>query len=236
MQGEIAAWSGPALDRFSFLLLGESRLEGDSVTLTRQPDSFVVGGIAQRLPLMLGQAPGLHVAVGFRIESAGTPGDGMAIVFHASADGPQALGTDGGGIGYQGLKPCFAVELDTATVDSSELRTPHVAMISDCQPSEQGAAMLSLAGDPLDGRDWILSVDWDSVSTVMDVKLTNVASSQATSIDDTVDLSNLLGSKAFVAVVAATGAFTSTHRIVSLQLRGGGVTERTLTNDVAPVP
>ncbi len=230
--GEIAPWSGPALDRFDFLLLGSARLEADGITLTRDQDVGSTGGIVQRFPVDLTQTPDLHVALRFRIESVGETGDGFAIVLHASSSGPSALGNGGGGLGYQKLMPCIAVELDTFTL-GGDLPAPHLAIMSGCTPETHGKALLSLGGDPRTGGDWVLSLDFAAPTQVFEVRLRNVSTNEEVSMLDHIDLVTLLGPKAFVAVTGATGSFTSTQWVRSLQVEGGGVSLRTLTNDVS---
>ncbi len=230
--GETAAWSALALERFGFSLLGSADLQPDGVRLTHDLVKHEVGGLAQQSALELAHEAGLHVSFGFRLQVTTSGGDGLAIILHASPQGHRALGSGGGALGYGGLSPCFAVELDTARIGDTELPAPHLAMVPQCMPEVHGPSTTALGGNPADGTDWLLSLDWDASSMLLDVNLHHVSTGHDTLMSERVDLIATLGPRAYVTVASANGEATATVAILSLSLGGGGLSARSLQNDL----
>jgi len=228
---DTGSWSAPELEQLGFSLLGSAKLQFDGVDLTRDRVGTQAGGIAQREPVELGVDPALHVTVGFRIQGGELSGDGMAIVLHASPDGYLKLGGSGGSIGYDGISPCIAIEVDIEKQVEVDLPTPHLAVMSGCHHEKHGVSSSDLGGDPTDGADWILSVDWNRVNHMLEVRLRRLdTSDEPTVLSAPIDLVQLLGARAFVLVSAATGDLSATHSVRTLHVKGGGLGARTLEN------
>jgi hypothetical protein len=225
---QTAPWSASSVDGFGFSLLGQATLEPDGVNLTHITDHGETGAIVQRQELDFALEPTLHIAADFRIQPGTTNGDGLAVMIHAGPNGYKTLGSGGGGLGYGGIEPCVAVELDTAEVAATDFPAPHLGLMLGCVPERQGPWTMNLGGDPSDGKDWILSIDWDASTTLMNIVLRNVATGHETTISEPVDLLMLLGPQAFVAVSSATGEFRSTHSLKALEVSGGGLSPRRL--------
>ncbi len=225
-------WSESALASFNFVLLGSAKIESNSIVLTDVLSKNQAGGLGQLQEVDFTRGPNLHVSVRFRIEAGEGSGDGMAIVFQSNKDGAYALGRYGGGLGYAGLVPCVAIELDTQS--DADLPAPHLAVIPDCESAAHGPSTTLLGGDPRRGGNWRWSVDWDASTTQLRVQLVDEDTGGGGLLEASVDLIAQLGSKAYVTVVAANGEATATHRITALELGGAGLTSRSLS-DAAPL-
>ena len=224
-----AVWSESELEQLGFELLGVATVDGDGVVLVR--DKNQKGGIVQTQALDLTASDALHLELGIRIESGDIPADGLALVIHASPDGPSALGLSGGGLGYGGLTPCLAVELDLFQT-AADPSVPHVTLMSDCNPDNHGPSSSPVDGNVADGKDWLLSADWSSSTKLLEVHLRSVETGHDAELLHTVDLSSVVGPQAFLAVTAATGELYATHRLTSLRLKGAGLSPRALVSAV----
>jgi hypothetical protein len=221
-------WSEGELEELGFELLGVATVDAAGVVLVGAKEQR--GAIVQTQPLDLEASDALHLEVGIRILSDDIPADGLALVIHASPNGPSTLGLGGGGLGYGGLVPCLAVELDlfqTATDPS----VPHLTLMPDCNPENHGPSSSAVDGNVADGKDWTLTMDWSSSTNVLEVHLRSVETGHDAELLHTVDLSSVIGPEAFLAVTAATGGHYATQRLTSLRLEGAGLSWRGLVTD-----
>ncbi len=216
------AWSATELARLGFELLGTAELQQGGVMLTHDVAASEAGGLVYSQPLGLAGAP-LHIALGFRIQASAQPGDGMALALHASPEGYRALGRGGGGMGYSGLTPCLSVEIDLEQQTPIDKPVPHIGFMPGCDNDVHGA-FEPVRGNPSDGADWLLTIDWDPKTTLLTASLNERDTpSNATTLSRPTDLAALLGPTAFVAITAGTGELRAAQSVRSLQLSGAGV-------------
>lgn len=228
--GIVRGWSSAAVDELGFELLGSAELVADGVQITNKDIKNKLGGLVQTQQLDLALEPELQVTLGFRITPGAMNGDGMALIFHASPDGPTRLGAGGGGLAYGGIAPCMAVELDTAEIAAADLPAPHLGLMPACNPDKHGPSTTALGGNPSDGADWSLTAHWSAETGLLDVTLLNEATGRETNLSESMDPRALVGPKLYVAVTAANGEFSATHFVRSLRVGGGGLELRTLTD------
>jgi hypothetical protein len=221
-------WSEAELEQLGFALLGVATVDAAGVVLVSAKDQR--GGIVQTQPLDLEASDALHLEVGIRIQSSDIPADGLALVIHASPNGPTTQGLGGGGLGYGGLVPCLAVELDLFQT-ASDPSVPHLTLMPDCNPDNHGPSSSAVDGNVADGKDWTLTADWSSSTKVLEVHLRSVETGHDAELLHTVDLSSVIGPEAFLAVTAATGGHYATQRLTSLKLEGAGLSWRGLVSD-----
>ncbi len=230
--GLVLDWSAGSLTQLDLALLGSAQVDAHGVALT-QDVKHRLGGLMTKQQLDLNVDSKLHLSVGFRITAGHPNGDGLALVLHASPDGPTRIGSGGGGLGYGGLSPCLAIEIDTAEIAAADLPAPHLGLMPGCNPDAHGPSTTALGGDPSDGADWTLDVVWSKAIGIMDVTLRNGATGRETSLSEPLDLTTLVGSKLFVGVMAATGEFHATHLVHRFHVSGGGAEAFTLTSSNA---
>jgi hypothetical protein len=228
--GIVLGWNSGALAQLDFALLGAAALDPDGVALTRKDVKNMIGGLVKKQQLDLSVDSSLRIALGFRITPGAMNGDGLALVLHASSDGPTRLGSGGGGLGYGGISPCLAIEIDTAEIAAADLPAPHLGLMPGCNPDDHGPSTTALGGNPSDGTDWSLEASWSSATGLLDVTLRNETTGRETKLSEPMDLLSLVGTRLFVGVMAANGEFHATHLVRRLHLAGGGIEPFTLTN------
>ena len=135
--------------------------------------------------------------------------DGIA--FLVQAVGPRALGGWGGGLGYRGIRPSVAVELD----DFRNVGDPagdHVGVVLRGNPDFHLAT--APTGIPLYGSPISVRISYDAPTH----HLTAYVGSAEPTLSATVDLATEVGGQAWAGFTGATGSATSTQDILSWRL------------------
>jgi hypothetical protein len=126
--------------------------------------------------------------------------DGIA--FLVQAVGPRALGGWGGGLGYRGIRPSVAVELDDFH-NATDPPGDHVGVVLRGNPDYHLATAAPAV--PLFGRPVDVQVSYDAPSHNLKVYVGGAAL-----LDQTVDLAGQLGGdRAWLGFTGATGDATS---------------------------
>jgi len=131
-----------------------------------------------------------------------------------------SVGGVGGGIGYAGIANSVGVEFDNWFNSGIDINSNHVGI--DLNGSVNSVASINIAeADLNDGDIWNAWVDYNSVTDLLEVRLTRSAVRPAAAIlSYTVDLATVLGSTdAYVGFTSGTGAAFANHDILSWQLR-----------------
>jgi len=131
-----------------------------------------------------------------------------------------SVGGVGGGIGYAGIANSVGVEFDNWFNSGIDINSNHVGI--DLNGSVNSVASINIAEADLNGGDiWNAWVDYNSVTDLLEVRLTRSAVRPAAAIlSYTVDLATVLGSTdAYVGFTSGTGAAFANHDILSWQLR-----------------
>ena len=128
-------------------------------------------------------------------------------------------GGGGGGIGYAGITNSVGVEFDTFN-NGEPGGGNHVGI--DLNGSVTSVTSLAIPGRFNDGAVWFAWVDYNGVTDLLEVRVSNTpARPAAATIFTTVDLPTVLGTtNAFVGFTSGTGAGGGTHEIVSWNLVG----------------
>lgn len=131
-----------------------------------------------------------------------------------------SVGGVGGGIGYAGIANSVGVEFDNWFNSGLDINSNHVGI--DLNGSVASVASTNISeADLNDGDIWNAWVDYNSVTDLLEVRLTRSAVRPAAAIlSYTVDLATVLGSTdAYVGFTSGTGAAFANHDILSWQLR-----------------
>lgn len=198
-----------------FHLNGDARLLADRIRLTPNLD-WKKGSafLEQTLP------DDYSFNAYFEFEIHG--GDGAdGLVFVVQGDGPNAIGSGGGNLGYSGIEPSIAVEFDTwgnisfdpcyGGCDSSDNhiginRNGNLASLKTARPSE------------LRSKKWHVWTDYNG--DVLEVRM-NTSDSRPDSpiITYTLDLSSIIGSdqNVWVGFTASTGRDSDYHDIFAFR-------------------
>ena len=164
----------------------------------------------------------------FRITDPGGLPDGTG---QAGADGltltlqnlsPNALGVLGGSLGYGGIAPSVAIELDTWDNGPIDAGTNHVGI--NVNGDVNSVAKVAVPGRFDDGALWTVWVDY--VGNVLEVRVSNTgARPAAPTLAHIIDIPAVLGSGvAWVGFTAATGAAWGDHDVVSWAFTCGNIT------------
>ena len=140
-------------------------------------------------------------------ESGVNPDDGIAFVIQNSSAGASALGGSGEGLGYSGISPSAALELDIYNNNSSIF--PGIALRTNGGTgSYLSASPVSLtSGHPI-------NVTLGYSSGLLSVTLTDSVTQASFSSTFSIDLPGLLGgNSAFVGFTGATGGLASTQTV-----------------------
>ena len=141
--------------------------------------------------------------------------DGITLTLQSA--GPTALGVLGGSLGYAGIAPSVAVELDTWDNGSIDAGTNHIGI--DVNGSVNSVVKAAVPGRFDDGNLWSVWVDYNG--SVLEARVSNTGVRPAApTIALAIDISATLGSDAARGFTAATGAAVGEHDIVSWTLDG----------------
>jgi hypothetical protein len=148
--------------------------------------------------------------------------DGMAFVIQPLDS--QSL-TSGGGLGYAGISPSFAVELDTYDNGSADPNGDHIALMKDGDTNDHdawGHAPVVLSN--IEDDQWrSLSMEWDASEQEMTVTLDGTTHFNQKSVD----MASLLSDYSDVAYwgfTAATGGATNVQAVRDIRFQASSRT------------
>jgi hypothetical protein len=149
-------------------------------------------------------------------DADGAGADGIVFAVQTVSN---TAGGGGGGIGYAGITNSVGVEFDTYN-NGEPGGGNHVGI--DLNGSVTSVTSLAIPGRFNDGALWFAWVDYNGVTDLLEVRVSNTpARPAAATIFTTVDLPTVLGTtNAFVGFTSGTGAGGGTHEIVSWNLVG----------------
>ncbi|HHM06112.1 MAG TPA: PEP-CTERM sorting domain-containing protein [Gammaproteobacteria bacterium] len=143
--------------------------------------------------------------------------DGLVFVVQTQSNN---VGGGGGDIGYQGIANSLGIEFDTwenGSVD--DFSSNHIGIDLNGDIDSVVLAEVTEA-DMNDGDIWNAWVDYNSVTQLLEARLTRSATRPLNAlVSYSVDLASVLGSTdAFVGFTSATGASHANHDVLSWQL------------------
>jgi hypothetical protein len=220
---DVCYQGGPTLANFH--LNGTATLGGTSIVLTQ--DTGNQGGSAM-YETKFSSANDFHVNMYVKISTASssTPADGMAFVMHNDPRGVTALGSFGGGIGYQGITNSVTVEFDTYQ-NGGDPAGPHIAITKGGDPTHTDAtnsglpvvqfSALNPPLTPTNGTPFYIWIDYTASSHLLAVFVSATSTKPATaSLSSTLNLATLLGSDFYVGYTASTGGAWDKHEFLQL--------------------
>jgi hypothetical protein len=162
----------------------------------------------------------------FKMTDPGPGGASDGIAFVIQSEGATALGSNGGGLGYEGITPSVAVEFDTWDNAGYDINDNHVAVLingeikgvdsktpygaTNCQPTGAFGCMSN-------GDVWSVWIDYDGA--YLHVALAdNSTTRPADLLNYPVDIGSILGQvPAFVGFTAGTGLGYENHFVSNWQ-------------------
>jgi hypothetical protein len=156
----------------------------------------------------------------FNMNTPGGDGDGQGadgITFSVQSVSSNAGGA-GGGIGYAGIGNSIAVEFDTYN-NGEPGGGNHVGI--DVNGSVTSVTSIAVSPRLNNGTDWSAWVDYDSSTSVLEVRLVNGLNALrplAALLSHNINLASVLGqNSAYVGFTSGTGAGYNNHDIISWQ-------------------
>jgi hypothetical protein len=197
--------------------------KGDSVSVLRlTPDEAGhAGSTFLTKPFLFNGNTSFESEFGFKVGgvrgSTEEGADGFAFVVHGDSRGPNAIGSGGGGLGYDGISPSLAVEFDTFQ-NSFEQNGNHVAFVINGKSEEP---LVSFVPGFLinDGQEHFAWVDYDSATNLLSLFLSDGnLKPNASVLTASIDLASLFGPDVFFGFTAGTGARFNYHDILEWNL------------------
>lgn len=200
---------------------GSARIVDGVLRLTEaQPDE--TGSAFLREPVPTSTDARWQARFAFRVvrgSTSSTSADGMAFVLQTR--GTDALAGSGGGLGYRGLAPSVAVELDIHPNQPDETVAGTVAIVRDGQTTRP---LVELPYRPLFDSVPVVFVwvDYDGPRARLDVFVANEDQKPAVPLLGVdAPLSQWLGESAFVGFTASTGTRFARHEVLSFSWSEG---------------
>ena len=192
------------------LPVGVARAMPDGLELT--PDAlWQAGGLFWSCPLVLSPSTAFSLTASVVIDGeSGTGGaDGIAVVLHAHPRGPLGLGKVGGELGYGGLSPGIAAELDTFQ-NTTDPNDNHIAWAATGGAGTHYASAVP-DFDMSDGQPVIVTVTYHDGLLSLSVRRDGAG---VTGVVFAGDPTTVLGDRAYIGIVAGTGAKKNRHRLL----------------------
>ncbi len=156
-------------------------------------------------------------APGGSFDSDGVGADGMVFILHTDLD---AVGANGGGIGYGNINPSVGIEFDTF-LNPGDINGNHVGI-------NVGGSLQSVAAAPVgptprlnDGDIWYAWIDYDGATELLEVRLsltstrpTDALLSHSINLGATLNLVDS-GLSAYTGFTAGTGTAYNNHDLRS---------------------
>jgi autotransporter-associated beta strand protein len=194
----------------------------DVLTLT-----FNAGGSARSAFFKQQVSVGAFVASFDYTATGGTPADGVALVWQNSSNGANALGATGGGLGYGGITPSAAVEIN--------VYAPSTRGTNYRTNGATGTYLNTSPLNPASGNPILVTLNYDGVSTLTETMSDTFTGSTYTTSYAVGNLSSTVsGALAYLGFTGGDGAATSTQTISNFIYRVSNIlpasTALTITN------
>ena len=154
----------------------------------------------------------------FQVSGGINGADGFTFVLHNDSQGTEALGAMGGSLGYGGVERSLAIEFDSFANSQFESNSNHISVLRDGNVSDS----LIVADAPFDlngGGQLNAWVDYDGESDLLEVYLSDSFNKpQISLLSLNVDLTEVVGDRAFMGFSAATGGRVNNHDILNWEV------------------
>ena len=150
--------------------------------------------------------------------SGGTSGaDGFTFVLQNDSRGAEALGWIGSSLGYSDVDRSLAIEFDTYLNSRFDLDNNHISILQD--GDFRNALTTSIVPIDLNSGEVLNAwIDYDGDYNLLEVYLAdNTVKPDTSLVSLNIDLSHVVGERAFVGFSAATGGRANNHDLLNWQ-------------------
>lgn len=197
-------------------LNGDAVRDGDELRLTPTSDNRA-GSAFFDTAISLDNNASFRSSFAFRVSGGSGGADGLTFTIQNDTAGANAIGSTGGGLGYEGITNSVAVEFDNYK-NPYDVNGNHVAILQGGSVSSS-LKTLEPSFNLNNGSTYYAWVEYNGTSDVLAVYLNNSNSKPATALlKATVDLESAVGNSAYFGFTAATGGANNAHRILSWQM------------------
>lgn len=215
---------GTTDDRFSWQLNGGAELTNGTFTLTD-------GGAGQSRSAwyLFKQDINAFQASFEYLDVGGGGADGVAFVLQNAPAGASALGGGGGGLGYLGINPSFALLIN---IYDAAPGGPGIQISTGGSGLGTNSYIATPAANPASGNP--IRFDLTYLNGVLNVTMTNLTSNTVFTTNFVVDIPGaVLGNQAWIGLTAATGGATATQRVSNFSFTSLSATSTVIVTDAA---
>lgn len=215
---------GTLADRYSWQLNNGAALTNGTFTLTDGGS-----GQARSAWYLFPQDINAFQASFEYLDVGGGGADGMAFVLQNDPAGVSALGGAGGGLGYLGIAPSFALLIN---IYAGAPGGPGIQISTGGSGLGTNTYLATPAANPASGNP--IRFDLYYLNGVLNVTLTNLTSNTTYTTNFVVDIPGaVLGNQAWIGLTAATGGATATQRLSNFSFSSLSATATVVVTDAA---
>ena len=150
----------------------------------------------------------------FEIGGGTNGADGFTFILQNDRHGDNALGNNGGGVGYQGIEESLAIEFDTYQ-GVGDPNNNHISILRD--GNTNNALIDANSTFDLNGGQTLNAwINYEGSRDLLEVYLSDTTVKPETAmLSTTVDLVDVVGDRARIGFSAGTGGRTNTHDILN---------------------
>jgi Domain of unknown function (DUF4347)/Legume lectin domain/PA14 domain/Glucose / Sorbosone dehydrogenase/Calx-beta domain len=198
---------------------GAATQTGNSLLLTND-QTFQRSSSYLIVPVDLDASTSFNTSFQFRLGgAAGTNStDGFTFTLQNSAAGVQALGGEGGNMGYGGVDRSLAIKFDTFENTGFDLGNNSISIVRDGNV----LAYLNAAVAPVDlnnGQLHTAWIDYDGLTDQLNVYVGDAAKPGQATLSTTIDLTSIVGNQAYVGFTGGTGFIGAQQEILNWGLQ-----------------
>ncbi|MGK7895724.1 MAG: DUF4347 domain-containing protein [Xenococcus sp. (in: cyanobacteria)] len=150
----------------------------------------------------------------FQLSGGTTGADGFTFMLQNSILGADALGGNGGSLGYRNVVESLAIEFDTFE-NSFDTDGNHISVLQDGNVNDP-LTTITAPFDLNSGSALNAWIDYDGESDLLEVFLAEtLVKPETASLSLNIDLASIVGSEAFLGFSAGTGGLANTHDILN---------------------
>ena len=203
--------------------IASNPINSDVLTLTDGADGEARSRVLSNGCAVRGAGGGFHASFIYQNVGAGAA-DGVTFVLHSDSRGTLALGAGGGSLGYAGITPSVALEINIYNQHPIGTQLLTNGVIADAHTTNP---IIFASGDPIN-----IALSYNPATTTLSETDTDLSTNGVFTTSYTVDIAAALGgSSAIMGFTGATGGLNSTQTIGSFSYTLGA--GPTYANNVA---